>query len=98
MVAVGICHLVQRARPLRQGPRPDAAGGRASASMWAAAELIEAASRTGQAWLAAGALTGLSEARASARPTGGRESMPAAGPCSATARTPRPVIVRRSIG
>ena len=66
--------------------------------MWAAAELIEAASRTGQAWLAAGALTGLSEARASARPTGGRESMPAAGPCSATARTPRPVIVRRSIG
>jgi len=66
--------------------------------MWAAAELIEVASRTGQTWLAAGALTGLSEARASARPTGGRESMPAAGPCSATARTPRPVIVRRSIG
>jgi len=49
-------------------------------SMWAAAELIEAASRTGQTWLAADALTGLSEARASARPTRGRESMPAAGP------------------
>jgi len=31
-------------------------------SMRAAAELIEAASRTGQTWLAAGALTGLSEA------------------------------------
>ena len=30
--------------------------------MRAAAELIEAASRTGQTWLAAGALTGLSEA------------------------------------
>ena len=68
-------------------------------SMWALAELIEAASRTGQTALAAG------RARPAGRgdqhrpePTGGRGSTRAAGRCSATARTPSAGIARRSAG
>jgi len=103
MVAVGICHLCTRDSAATTGPwprrgRPGEQAPELYTSMGALAELIEAACRTGQTRLAAGALTGLPEATSVGQTDRGRESTPAAGPCSATARTPRPVIARQSVG
>ena len=68
-------------------------------SMWALPELIEAASRTGQTQLAADALERLAEATSIGQTlTGGWGYTRAAGRCSATARTQRTPIARRSTG
>ncbi len=65
-------------------------------SMLALPELVEAASRTGQTRLAAGALGRLAEAASAGAPIGGWGYTPAPGRCSVRARTPRARIARRS--
>jgi len=67
-------------------------------SLWALAELIEAASRTGQTALAADALGRLAEATSTGQSDWGPGIYARCRRCSATARTPSAGIARRSAG